>query len=147
MNALGQKFAGFKPKESTDKVPAKKLDDWKQGEEFVGFWMENKEFESKTYTSKLVYHYFIKAEIKKDQIYTNDEVVCLRSGSGLANQLKGLKKGQLVKLTYQGKQRNQKSGMIFHKFTSEVADNIYQPKVTLDVGLSKDDNFEIDWDD
>lgn len=28
MNAVNQKFQGFKPKESADKVPAKKLDDY-----------------------------------------------------------------------------------------------------------------------
>lgn len=150
MNAINQKFAGFKPKQTSDKVPAKKVADWKPGEELVAFWLEDKEFDSTMYNSKLVYHYLIKAEIdKKGNILTNDEVICLRSGAGLANQLKGLKKGQLIKLVYEGKIKNQKTGMFFHKFSSQVADNIYQPKVKVDVGLDESDEppFEIEWED
>lgn len=149
MNAVG-KFQGFKAKETSDKVPAKKVADWKPGEELVGFWIEDREFDSKMYGTKLVYHYLVKAEIdKKGNILTNDEIVCLRSGAGLANQLKGLKKGQLVKLVYQGKQKNQKTGMFFHKFTSEVADNIYEPKAKMALPDSSilDETFEIDWED
>lgn len=147
MNTVG-KFQGFQQKQTTEKVPAKRVADWKAGEELIAFWIEDKTYPGTNY-GPCTYHYLIKAEIdKKGNITTNDEMVCLRSGAGLANQLKGLKKGQLVKLVYEGKQRNQKTGMSFHKFTSQVADNYYSPNPTLDLGLEKkqEEDF-IDWDD
>lgn len=147
MNSVGQ-FKGFNSKPAqTDKKPAKKVADWKKGEELVGFFMETKTYPG-TEFGPVTYHVLVKAEIKGDKIYTDDEVISLRSGAGLANQLTNVTKGQLIKLTYHGKEKNQKTGRSFHKFTCDKADNIYQPTIELDIGLGKDDeSLEIDWED
>lgn len=159
MSTTVGKFQGFQTRavQQQEKKPAKRVQDWIKGEELVGFWMEDKIFPGSEY-GPCTYHYFIVAEIKKDQIYTNDEVVVLRSGAGLANQLKDLKKGQLVKITFHGKEKNAKTGRSFHKFVCERADNIYEPsskveytpapsKPNLSVASKEEEQFEIDWED
>lgn len=142
MNAVG-KFNGFVQKQSQEKKPAKRVADWKKGEELIGFYLEDKTFPGTEY-GPLTYHYFVKAEIKKDQVFTDDEVVALRSGAGLANQLKDLKKGQLVKITYHGKEKNQKTGRSFHKFSCERADTFYQPTEQVQ---AQQEEFDVSWDD
>jgi len=142
------KFTGFKPREQQqkDKQPAKAVKDWKVGEKLVGFWQQDKEYDGQY--GKILYHYLIKAEIdKKGNIVTQDEPVTLRSGAGLANQLKGLKAGQLVEITYEGKVKNIKTGQTFHKFTSQVADNVYVKAVTTPTAAKEDDNDFMEWDD
>lgn len=146
MNAVA-KFTGFKPKEQQkDKQPAKAVKDWQVGEKLVAFWQEDKEYDGQY--GKILYHYLIKAEInKKGEILTKDEPVTLRSGAGLANQLKGLKAGQLVEITYEGKVKNTKTGQTFHKFTSQVADNVYVKAVNPSVKQANDEGDFMEWDD
>lgn len=144
---LTQKFSGFQPKKPFSDIEAKTVEQWKVNEELIGFWQEDKQYESKTYGGTVTYHYLVKASIdKKGSITTDDEVVCLRSGAGLGNQLKDLQPGQLVKLTYLGKQKNPKTGMSFHKFSSEVASNFYVLKDS-EKKVTQNDDIELSWDD
>jgi len=124
MNIVSQ-FTGFKSKQQEKSTtPAKTVKDWQPGEKLVGFWQQDREFEGQH--GKLIYHYLIKAQIdRKGNITTNDEMISLRSGAGLANQLRDLKPGQLIELTYEGRVKNTKSGQMFHKFSSQVAENFY----------------------
>ena len=147
MNAVA-KFNGFKAREVvSDKKPAKAVKDWAVGEKLVAFWQEDRTFDGQY--GKILYHYLIKAEInKKGEILTNDEVVVLRSGAGLANQLKGLKAGQLVEITYAGKTKNAKTGQTFHKFTSQVADNVYIKAVAPAPAANAEEETDIlDWEE